>query len=357
MNAMLPKYASAFTDVRGKERIRLRRTGWRTDYITAAPGTPEFTEAYKAWERDGQIVTGQASIRPGSFDDVISRFYRSGEWSRLKPTTQEVYRGILERFRAKYGTRMVEGMTARHVATLIAGMQETPTAANNLKKRLAQIFDFAILLGIRTDNPARAVRSLRTRPGGHKTWQEEQIAAFEKRHPIGTTARLAFDLALYTAQRKSDVRTMGPQHVARGKIRVKQIKTGKELSIPIHRNLAESIAATATGHLAFIVSSKGAPYTYDAFGMWFMRRCREAGLEGYSMHGLRKAASRRMAELGLSNQLIKSITGHTSDAEVARYTRDAEQERMAEEAFARMDLANESKPPLANNEEVIANEG
>jgi integrase len=67
--------------------------------------------------------------------------------------------------------------------------------------------------------------------------------------------------------------------------------------------------------------------------MWFKRRCLEAGIANRTMHGLRKAVARRLAEVGLSNQMIKSITGHTSDTEVARYTAAARQERMAETAF------------------------
>jgi len=347
MNTVLPKYASAFTDVRGKERVRLRRTGWRTKYVDAAVGTPEFTEAYKTWERDGKVVIGEAKVAPGSFDALIVRFYRSSDFANIKESTRYVYRGELDRFRAKYGTRQAASMTAMHISNLLEKMHETPSAANNLLKRLRQLFDYAIRIGMRADNPAKAVKPLKVRSGGYLTWQEEQIEQFEARHPIGTTARLAFDLALYTAQRRSDVRVMGPQHVERGRIRVKQLKTGKTLMIPIHRNLAESIAATSTGHLAFLISQRNAPFTFKSFGMWFMRRCREAGLEGYSMHGLRKACSRRMAEMGLSNQLIKSITGHSSDAEVARYTRDAEQEKMADMAAAIM--ANRKNSGLAND--------
>lgn len=40
-----------------------------------------------------------------------------------------------------------------------------------------------------------------------------------------------------------------------------------------------------------------------------------------------------MAEIGLSNQLIKAITGPVTDSEVSRYTRDAEQQRMADLAM------------------------
>lgn len=53
-----------------------------------------------------------------------------------------------------------------------------------------------------------------------------------------------------------------------------------------------------------------------------------------------------MAEIGLSNQLIKAITGHTTDSEISRYTKRADQERRAEmamteiEGFGYPDLAN-----------------
>lgn len=331
MNRVLPRYASEFTDNRGKLRIRLRRTGWATVYVQAKPGTAEFTEAYKAWEASGRATIGPARAKPGSFDELIAKFYGSRTWHDIKPGTQRTYRGELERFRAKYGERTVSTMTAKHVSNLLMLMKDTPSAANNLKKRLSQIFDFAILQGWRTDNPTKAVKALKIKSKGYPTWQEEQIAQFEAHHPLGTTPRLAFDLALYTAQRRSDVRIMGPQHVKDGRIRVVQLKTEKGLWIPIHPHLAASIAATpSAGHLAFLIGQHGKPFTQKGFGMWFMRQCRAAGLTGFAMHGLRKAASRRMAEAGLSNQLIKSITGHSSDGEVARYTRDAEQVRMAD---------------------------
>lgn len=353
MNGALPKYASAFKDRHGKERIRFRRTGWESLYPVHAPGTVEFTQEYHEWLASRKTTKVERAT-PRSLDDLIARFYRSTNWTRIKPTTQNTYRGEIERFRARYGSRGADTMDARHIDKLMAKMAKTPAAANNLKKRLSQLFDFAILLGWRKDNPAKAVRSLKTTSKGFKTWQEPQIAAFEAKWPVGTMQRLAFDLALYTAQRRSDVRVMGPQHVKDGKIRVQQLKTGKRMRIPIHPNLQASIAATPSGQLAYIVKASGVPYTTDnSFGMWFMRACRDAGLEGYAMHGLRKAASRRMAEMGLSNQFIKSITGHSSDAEVSRYTREAEQEAMAEQAVAIM--ANHGKPDLSNVDESDVN--
>lgn len=345
---MLPKYASEFRDRHGKVRIRLRRTGWQSAYVTEEPGTAEFTAAYHNWERTGKIQNGAAKVIPYSFDDLIARFYRSKEWAQIKESTQYTYRGELERFRAQFGNRSAVDMAARHVAKRIESMATTPSAANNLRKRLGQLFTLAIQLGWRTDNPAKSVKAIRIRSTGFTTWQEEHIAQFEAHWPVGTRERLAFDLALHTAQRKSDVRVMGPQHVTDGAIRVKQLKTGKDMLIPIHPRLAESILATKTGHLAFIVTNRGAPFSTKSFGMWFSRQCKSAGLEGFSMHGLRKAASRRMAEAGLTNQQIKAITGHVTDSEVARYTREAEQALIARKAMAAMVLATPKNPDLSN---------
>ena len=52
-------------------------------------------------------------------------------------------------------------------------------------------------------------------------------------------------------------------------------------------------------------------------------------------HGLRKACCRRLAEAGCSAHEIMSISGHKSLAEVERYTKAADQKRMAERAIAR----------------------
>ncbi|HEY9359509.1 MAG TPA: tyrosine-type recombinase/integrase, partial [Xanthobacteraceae bacterium] len=54
-----------------------------------------------------------------------------------------------------------------------------------------------------------------------------------------------------------------------------------------------------------------------------------------SAHGLRKAACRRLAEAGCSANEIASISGHASLREVERYTRAADQARMARQAIAR----------------------
>lgn len=58
---------------------------------------------------------------------------------------------------------------------------------------------------------------------------------------------------------------------------------------------------------------------------------------------LRKDTMRRMEELGMSNASMKSVSGHSTDQEVARYTRAADQQRMADAAIgslSRWEMSN-----------------
>jgi integrase len=124
-------------------------------------------------------------------------------------------------------------MEAKHVEALLAARATTPAAANKLRKLLALSMRIAILNGWRKDNPVSAVKGIKIKSKGHRTWTDDEIATFEARHPVGTEARLAFALLLYTGQRRSDVVRMGRSHVKDGIVTIMQQKTAMEVSIPI----------------------------------------------------------------------------------------------------------------------------
>jgi integrase len=105
-----------------------------------------------------------------------------------------------------------------------------------------------------------------------------------------------------------------------------------EQYVYLHAELARIIAATPTAITpTFLMTAYGKPFTAAGFGGWFRERCDEAGLpKECAAHGLRKAACRRLADAGCKRaNVIAAISGHTSLREVERYTRAADQERMA----------------------------
>jgi len=188
---------------------------------------------------------------------------------------------------------------------------------------------------IATDPTAGIKRPKLSREGWH-SWSEDEIAQYETKHPIGSQARLSFALALFTCQRSADLIRMGKQHVSGGKIALKQQKTGAALKIKMHPDLVAILAATPSDHLTFLVSEWNKPYkNANSFGHRMRLWAREAGLTDCPLQGLRKASCRRLAEAGCTAHEIMAISGHKSLAEVERYTRAVEQERMAEKAISR----------------------
>ena len=192
---------------------------------------------------------------------------------------------------------------------------------------------YAVEIGLREDNPATGVKLPNLRTEGYHGWTEAEIEQFEGYYAPGTKARLALTLLLYTGQRRGDVIRMGRQHIRDGAMHVRQQKTGIELVVPVHAKLAAIIAETSADHLTLLTTQTGKPFSAAGFGNWFRDRCDEAGLSHCSAHGLRKAAARRLAEAGCTMHEIAAITGHASLSEVQRYTKAADQARLARAAM------------------------
>jgi integrase len=197
---------------------------------------------------------------------------------------------------------------------------------------------------LRADDPARDIDYIRRKATGFHTWSEDEIAQFEAHHPIGTKARMALALLLYTAQRRSVVK-MGRQHIRGGVVQVRQQKTSAVLAIPLHPELAAIVEATPSEHLTFLTTAYGKPFTAAGFGNWFREQCDAVGLPKHcAAHGLRKAACRRLAEAGCSANVIAAISGHTTLREVERYTKAADQERMARQGMAAISAPYQKSP-------------
>jgi integrase len=133
---------------------------------------------------------------------------------------------------------------------------------------------------------------------------------------------------------------MGPQHVRDGLLHIRQQKTGTEITIPVHPTLAAILAGSPGGHLSFLTTGSGKPFSTAGFGNLFRDWCNQAGLPAHcSSHGLRKAACRHLSEAGCSEHQIAAISGHESLAEVRRYTRAASRTIMARDAMAAVTAA------------------
>ncbi|KAI95351.1 hypothetical protein T281_06130 [Rhodomicrobium udaipurense JA643] len=63
--------------------------------------------------------------------------------------------------------------------------------------------------------PAAGIAKIETGSTGYYTWSERDLHAFEAYWPIGSRARLAFDVMIYLGVRRSDAVCLGPQQESR----------------------------------------------------------------------------------------------------------------------------------------------
>lgn len=333
----LPENVTRYRDRHGTWRYRFRKTGLPTYNFRNPPGTEAFREEYHR-ARNADPAAPLPRFAPFTYDALIASFYETPAWQDMADSSRKTYRGIIERFRAKNGTKDVRGVTTASIDNLLFKRAETPAAANNLRKTLARLHRHAIKLGWRVDNPVTASDTFKTDGDGFHTWTESEIDAFEAQWPLGTRQRLAMALLLYTALRRSDMIRLGRQHRQGDRFTLHHGKNDSDTDIPIIAPLAAALDALPSAHLTYLVTERGHPYASgNSFYNWFHRACVKAGIPHCTPHGLRKAMSRRLAESNSTSLQGRAVTGHKTDREFARYAEKANKAGMADIAMANLE--------------------
>jgi integrase len=331
-------YVDRFEDRYGQWRYYFRRGKGPRVALPGNPGTPEFMTAYQS-ALEAMPVEKESRKRgdAGTFDRLVQDYFSSPEFLSLQPRTRYTYRNTIERLLEdeKIGHRLVRQITRQHIQRMVAKRAATPAAANAILKTIRILIHFDMDNEGRKDDPTLRIKKFPE--GEYHTWTDEEIAAYERRWPAGTRERIAFALLLCTGQRISDVAAMAWGEVDGTAIHVVQDKTGAKLWIPIHPSLLALLQNWPKSHLVLLAHRRNKAYTPHSLGQYMAKNIEAAGLpERCVAHGLRKAAARRLAEAGCSANEIKAITGHATLREVERYTKAAEQKKLAKAAINRL---------------------
>lgn len=352
------KFRFMYSDVDRHDNVRVyvqRRRGAPKVRLRDWSGIEVFMAEYRVALADAELTALQrpSPAAPGSLRWFAETYYRSAEFRGLGESTRRVRRGLIDGLCAKHGTKPYARLEARHVRELRDEKADHPEAANARVKALRQLYRWGVEVGHCDQNPAREVPYLRPiNPEGFHTWTIEEVRRFEERHPIGAKARLALALLLYTGARRSDVVRLGRQMERYGALVFTEAKgqarAVKSRVLPILPELRAVLDATPSGHLAYLVTEFGKPFTPAGFGNWFRRRCNEAGLPHCSAHGLRKAGATIAANNGATEHQLMAIFGWQSPKQAARYTEAANRAKLAADAMHLLAIdqkVNESLPP------------
>jgi enterobacteria phage integrase len=327
-------YIKEYRDRHGTVRRYFRRRGQKDIPLKGEPGTSEFMLSYQAaFETKSPLVN---QIKAGSFSRLITDYCGSAGFANLKPSSQHIYRLVLDRIAERHGHRLVRDARRSDARKMIEEIGAAkPAMANITRAVLRLLMQHAIDLELRLDNPVVGVKGYRT--GTRHTWTDNELLQFERRWPLGSRERLAFALLLYTGQRVGDIVKMRRSDISNGWIRVTQEKTGAELSIPLHPELTGAIKAARAKGVTLLGDANGRPIKRATLTLIMRKAAAAAGLPDRCVpHGLRKAIMRRLAESGSSAKEIAAISGHRTLKEIERYTAAADQARLSRAAMAKL---------------------
>lgn len=305
--------------------------------IRADFGTPEFEAEYQAAVSGGaRPKKGTPAV--GSLAWLLARYRETAAWTILSAATKRQRENIFLHVLESAGTVSASKISTADIANGRDRRSATPAQARNFLDAMRGLFRWAASAGLVKTDPTVAVKNPPRRKGsGFRVWTEDDVAAYERRWPLGTRQRVWLDVLLYTGLRRGDAVRIGRQHLRDG---IAQIKTEKSqltvtVTLPILPVLAETLAAGPCGELNFICGANGKPLTKESFGNEFKQACQAAGVPG-SAHGVRKIAATRAANSGATVAQLEAIFGWSGGTMASLYTRSADRRRLSVEAMHKL---------------------
>jgi len=318
--------------------VRKERHGPRIR-LKAEYGSAEF------WQEYQDALSGLSKridkTTAGSLAWLVERYRETSAWTTFSLATRRQRELILRHVLAAAGHVQATKITPAHIAAGRDSRSATPVTARHFLDTMRSLFGWAVeAQHIKTDPTLGVKYPKLPKTGGFIPWTEDDIAAYERRWPIGTRQRVWLDVLAYTGLRRGDVVKLGRQHVRDNVAYIKTEKTNTQVALPILPLLAQTLAAGPCGDLTFIAGANGGPLTKESFGKDFRKACRAAGLRNRTAHGLRKAAATRAAISGATLAQLNAIFGWTGAKMALHYIETADRTRLAGDSMHTLNRTN-----------------
>jgi integrase len=326
-------------------RVRLR----------AEYGSPEFNAEYQA-ALAGKPRLAKSSAAAGTLAWLIERYRETTAWTDLSSATR---RNRENHFKQVIKTAGHQPIPAVAQAVITAGRDRraaTPAQARNFLDAMRGLFKWAKeAKHVAVDPTAGVANPKRKKGDGFPVWTEADVEAYYKRWPIGTKERVWLDVLLFTGLRRGDAVVIGCQHVRHGVATLRTEKSQGQMTVtlPILLILQRTLDAGPIGELAFICGKSGKPMTKESFGNAFKDACKAAGLHNRSAHGCRKIGATRAAENGATVAQLNAIFGWRGTTMASLYTEAADRKRLALEAMAKVQGANETATSIPSPDRKV----
>lgn len=315
-----------------------RKTGTR---LMAAFGTVEFIAELTALERKSKAV----EARPGTLGGLFTSYRASPVFNDLAPASRRGYTRMMNLLKPLDEMPLVE-LTPQFIARLRDRIAEQHgrRQANYVMAVISVACEHGKEHGIVRENPVKGVKRVRrsrSAPTANRPWTIEECRTVLTELPYQLKVPVA--LAMFTGLRKGDVLALKKSAIRDGRIWRRTNKTGQELSIPIHPDLAQVLAGSPQHNAITIAATRNAtPWTESGFNSSFikaMAALKKAGKigRGLTFHGLRHTVGTLLIEANCDIDTVRRWLGQKTLAMAIHYSESADTSQRMRDVVAKLD--------------------
>jgi integrase len=299
-------------------------------------GSDEFNAEYDAAIQGKRLRGGGATA--GSLRWLWDAYRKTDAWKALSSATRKQRENIMLHALKISGDEAFGAITSEDITAGLDRRADTPSAARNFLDTMRGLYRWAKSRGhVRRDPTADVKPPKRRRNAGFAPWTQEDVAAYQKRWPLGTPQRVWLDVLLYTGLRRGDAAEVGPKHIKNGHIEILTEKSQEMVlvTLPILDVLQATLDAGPIGTETWIVGARGNRFVKEAFGNAFSEAASAAGVKK-SAHGVRKIAATIAAENGATESELDALFGWTGGRMAAHYTKNANRAKLAKQSAEKL---------------------
>lgn len=328
---LLPKFVQA---VRAKGRLYyyFRAKAYRVK-LEGEPGSSAFHVSYAAALARMEKDPPRQTHRIGTVGWLIASYKASPDYKVLSDRTRISYARELDRLSiiADFEAAAVK---RRHINAIRDQLADRPRARQLFGQVCSLLWGYGIReLDLECANPAALMR----RAGdavAFVPWSAEQMAAFELSQPP-RHLMTAYMIARYVGPRRGDLVSLRISAYDGARLAVPGQKTDAPVVVPVHPTL-KAYLDIQPKTLTLVADQLGRPVSDNRLSKDLRAHLDGIGLAGLHLHGLRHTAGKALAEAGCTPHEIAAVLGHSTLQMVEKYTKKAEQERLAGAAIAKL---------------------
>lgn len=292
-----------------------------------APSSPDFYARY------GALVAGRTKRATIAYTvaDLIDDYTGSSDFRDRAANTQKLYHIQFAKVRDRLGKLRADTVTAEHIQLVLDKEPWGAATQNIFVAVIGSAYAWGRKRGKTTAEPTKGIGRQRT--GQHEPWPVDVLDAALAAKDV--RVRLAVHLLYYTGQRIGDVCALRWGNVRAGRINLTQQKTGKPLSIPIHRDLQAELDRTPKRGLTILTREGGGTVTDTTIRDELKVFTAALGVKSVP-HGLRKNAVISLLQEGCTVAEVASITGQTFEV-VEHYAARINNDRMSDAAMLKFE--------------------